>query len=61
MSEDWDQSTSIELNELEHQSSMNQSPWMKNAKWEARAIVRWISEKELVFESIKGKHLYRTS
>ena len=34
---------------------------MPNAKWEARAIARWISERDLVLESIKGKHLYHTS
>ena len=34
---------------------------MENARWEARAIVRWISERDLVLESIKGKHLYHTN
>ena len=33
---------------------------MANAMWEARAIARWISERDLVFESVKGKHLYHT-
>ena len=33
---------------------------MANARWEARAIARWISEKDLVFEPIKGMHLYHT-
>ena len=33
---------------------------MVNAMWEARAIARWISERDLVFESIKQKHLYHT-
>ena len=33
---------------------------MANARWEAQAIVRCISERELVFEPIKGKHLYHT-
>ena len=33
---------------------------MANARWEARAIARCISEKDLVFEPIKGKHLYHT-
>ena len=31
---------------------------MVNARWEAQAIARCISEKDLVFEPIKGKHLY---
>ena len=33
---------------------------MANARWEARVIARWISERDLLFESIKGKHLYHT-
>ena len=33
---------------------------MENARREARAIARWISERDLVFEPIKGKHLYQT-
>ena len=33
---------------------------MANARWEARAIARWISERDLVFEPIQGKHLYHT-
>ena len=33
---------------------------MANARWEARAIARCISEKDLVFEPIKRKHLYKT-
>ena len=33
---------------------------MANARWEARAIARCISERDLVFEPIKGKHLYHT-
>ena len=31
---------------------------MANARWEARAIASCISERDLVFEPIKGKHLY---
>ena len=31
---------------------------MANARWEVRAIARWINERDLVFEPIKGKHLY---
>ena len=31
---------------------------MVNARWEARAIARCINERDLVFEPIKGKHLY---
>ena len=34
---------------------------MANARWKAWAIARWISERDLVFESIKGKHLYHIS
>ena len=33
---------------------------MGNDRWEAWAIARWISERDLVFEPIKGKHLYHT-
>ena len=33
---------------------------MANARWEARAIARCISERDLVFEPINGKHLYNT-
>ena len=33
---------------------------MENDRWEAWAIARWISERDLVFEPIKGKHLYHT-
>ena len=33
---------------------------MANARWEARAIARCISERDLVFETINGKHLYHT-
>ena len=33
---------------------------MVNARWEAWAIARCISERDLVFEPIKGKHLYHT-
>ena len=31
---------------------------MAKARWEARTITRWFNDRELVFESIKGKHLY---
>ena len=34
---------------------------MVNARWEAWAIARCISERDLVFEPIKGKHLYHTT
>ena len=34
---------------------------MANARWEAQAIARCISERELLFEPINGKHLYKTS
>ena len=34
---------------------------MENARWEAQANARCISERDLVFEPIKGKHLYHTS
>ena len=33
---------------------------MANARWEVWAIARCISERDLVFESINGKHLYHT-
>ena len=33
---------------------------MANARWEARAIASCISERDLVFEPIKGKYLYHT-
>ena len=33
---------------------------MANTKWEVWTIVRWFSDKDLVFEPIKGKHLYHT-
>ena len=33
---------------------------MENARWEALAIASCISERDLVFETIKGKHLYHT-
>ena len=33
---------------------------MANARWEARTIASCISERDLVFEPIKGKHLYHT-
>ena len=33
---------------------------MENARWEARAIARLISKRDLVFESMKGKHLHHT-
>ena len=33
---------------------------MVNARWETWAIARCISERDLVFEPIKGKHLYHT-
>ena len=34
---------------------------MENARGEAQVIARCISERDLVFEPIKGKHLYNTS
>ena len=34
---------------------------MANARWEAWAIARCISDRDLVFEPIKGKHLYHTN
>ena len=33
---------------------------MASARWEVWAIARCISERDLVFEPIKGKHLYNT-
>ena len=33
---------------------------MANTRWEARTIARCISERDLVFEPIKGKYLYHT-
>ena len=33
---------------------------MENVRWEAQAIARCISERDLVFEPINGKHLYNT-
>ena len=33
---------------------------MASARWEVWAIARCISERDLVFEPIKGKHLYHT-
>ena len=33
---------------------------MANTRWEVWTIVRWFSERDLVFETIKGKHLYHT-
>ena len=33
---------------------------MANARWEVWTIARCISERDLVFEPIKGKHLYHT-
>ena len=33
---------------------------MASARWEAWAIARCISERELLFEPINGKHLYKT-
>ena len=32
---------------------------MAHVRWEAWAIARCISERELVFEPINGKHLYK--
>ena len=34
---------------------------MVNARWEVWVIARCISDRDLVFEPIKGKHLYHTS
>ena len=33
---------------------------MASARWEVGVIVRCINERDLVFEPIKGKHLYHT-
>ena len=33
---------------------------MASARWEVWAIARCIGDKDLVFEPIKGKHLYHT-
>ena len=33
---------------------------MANTRWEVWTIARCISERDLVFEPIKGKHLYHT-
>ena len=33
---------------------------MANARWEVWAIARCINDRDLVFEPIKGKHLYHT-
>ena len=33
---------------------------MASARWEVWAIARSISERDLVFEPINGKHLYKT-
>ena len=33
---------------------------MENARREVWAIARWFSDRDLVFEPIKGKHLYHT-
>ena len=33
---------------------------MASARWEVWAIARCINERDLVFEPIKGKHLYQT-
>ena len=33
---------------------------MPNTRWEVWTIARWFSDRELVFEPIKGKHLYHT-
>ena len=34
---------------------------MASARWEARAIASCISERDLVFEPINEKHMYKTS
>ena len=31
---------------------------MTNTKWEVWTIARWFSDRDLVFETIKEKHLY---
>ena len=33
---------------------------MANARWKVWTIARCINERDLVFEPIKGKHLYHT-
>ena len=33
---------------------------MVNTRWEVWTIARWFSDKDLMFETIKGKHLYHT-
>ena len=33
---------------------------MTNTRWEVWTIARWFSDRDLVFEPIKGKHLYLT-
>ena len=33
---------------------------MANTRWEVWTIARWFSDRELVFEPIKEKHLYHT-
>ena len=33
---------------------------MPYTRWEVWTIARWFSDRELVFEPIKGKHLYHT-
>ena len=33
---------------------------MANTRWEVWTIARWFSDRDLVFEPIKGKHLYHT-
>ena len=33
---------------------------MAITRWEVWTIARWFNDRELVFESIKGKHLYHT-
>ena len=34
---------------------------MANTRWQVWTIARCISERDLVFDPIKGKHLYNTS
>ena len=31
---------------------------MANTRWEVWTIARWFNDRDLVFEPIKGKHLY---
>ena len=33
---------------------------MANTKWEVWTIARWFNDRDLVLETIKGKHLYPT-